>query len=155
MLSFSARLACAYSAVSAQLNMLGWVLVERPRKVCAAPYLLIRARLAPGPESRAGSETRPWVACAALDENAKAITEASLQTPISTPGGFVGTPEFASPEQFAGVGVGIRSDSLLAVTLWEMLTGTTPFRGIPGEVMCQHQHAPYHLNDSTMSHSRS
>ena len=88
--------------------------------------------------ARAGSETRPWVACAALDENAKAITEASLQTPISTPGGFVGTPEFASPEQFAGVGVGIRSDSLLAVTLWEMLTGTTPCRGIPGEVMCQH-----------------
>ena len=54
MLSFSARLACAYSAVSAQLNMLGWVLVERPGKVCAAPYLLIRARLAPEPEPEQG-----------------------------------------------------------------------------------------------------
>src|SRR5262245_28374279 len=29
---------------------------------------------------------------------AKAITEPGLQTAISTPGGFVGTPEFASPE---------------------------------------------------------
>jgi len=38
---------------------------------------------------------------------AKAITEPSLQTAISTPGGFVGTPEFASPEQFAGLQVDI------------------------------------------------
>jgi serine/threonine protein kinase len=77
---------------------------------------------------------------------AKAITEPSLQTAISTPGGFVGTPEFASPEQFAGVGVDIRSDLYsLGVTLWEMLTGKTPFRGTPGEVMYQHQHAPLPL----------
>ena len=41
---------------------------------------------------------------------AKAVNEPSFQTAISTPGGFVGTPEFASPEQFAGVGVDIRSD---------------------------------------------
>jgi serine/threonine protein kinase len=34
---------------------------------------------------------------------AKAIAEPSLQTAISTSGGFVGTPEFASPEQFAGL----------------------------------------------------
>src|SRR5262252_371656 len=32
---------------------------------------------------------------------AKAITDPNLQTAISTLGGFVGTPEFASPEQFA------------------------------------------------------
>jgi serine/threonine protein kinase len=77
---------------------------------------------------------------------AKATTEPSLQTTISTPGGFVGTPELASPEQFAGVGVDIRSDLyLLGVTLWQMLTGTTPFRGTPGEVMYQHQHAPLPL----------
>jgi len=31
---------------------------------------------------------------------AKAVAEPSLQTAISTAGGFVGTPEFASPEQF-------------------------------------------------------
>ena len=72
---------------------------------------------------------------------AKAVTEPSFQTAISTPGGFVGTPEFASPEQFAGLALDSRSDLYsLGVTLWEMLTGRTPFRGTPGEVMYQHQH---------------
>ena len=32
------------------------VLVERPGKVCAAPYLLICGRLAPGPETEQGLE---------------------------------------------------------------------------------------------------
>ena len=41
---------------------------------------------------------------------AKAVNEPDSQTAISIPGRFVGTPEFASPEQFAGVGVDIRSD---------------------------------------------
>jgi serine/threonine protein kinase len=63
---------------------------------------------------------------------AKAVNEPSAQTAISTPGVFAGTPEFASPEQFAGVGVDIRSDLYsLGVTIWEMLTGRTPFRGTP------------------------
>jgi serine/threonine protein kinase len=74
---------------------------------------------------------------------AKPATNAPAEAAISTPGAFAGTPEFASPEQFAGVGVDIRSDLYsLGVTLWEMLTGGTPFRGTPGEVMYQHQHAP-------------
>jgi predicted ATPase len=73
---------------------------------------------------------------------AKAVTEPSFQMAISTPGGFVGTLEFASPEQFAGLAMDSRSDLYsLGVTLWEMLTGRTPFRGTPGEVMYQHQHA--------------
>ena len=77
---------------------------------------------------------------------AKAVTEPSFQTAISTPGGFVGTPEFASPEQFAGLALDTRSDLYsLGVTLWEMLTGRTPFRGTPGEVMYQHQHTPLPL----------
>jgi len=79
---------------------------------------------------------------------AKAIIEPSLQTAISTPGGFVGTPEFASPEQFAGLTLDTRSDLYsLGVTLWEMLTGRTPFRGTPGEVMHQHQHRPLPLEE--------
>jgi tRNA A-37 threonylcarbamoyl transferase component Bud32/predicted ATPase len=77
---------------------------------------------------------------------AKAVSEPSSQTAISTPGGFVGTPDFASPEQFAGLPVDIRSDLYsLGATLWEMLTGRVPFRGTLGEVMHQHQHAPLPL----------
>jgi tRNA A-37 threonylcarbamoyl transferase component Bud32 len=77
---------------------------------------------------------------------AKAVNEAGSHTAISTPGGFAGTPEFASPEQFAGVQVDIRSDLYsLGVTLWEMVTGKTPFRDTPAEVMYRHQHAPLPL----------
>jgi serine/threonine protein kinase/tetratricopeptide (TPR) repeat protein len=73
---------------------------------------------------------------------AKPVNAPGSQTAISLPGGFAGTPEFASPEQFAGVGVDIRSDLYsLGVTLWEMVTGHVVFRGSPAEVMYQHQHA--------------
>ena len=78
---------------------------------------------------------------------AKAVHEPGSQTGISIPGGFAGTPEFASPEQFAGVGVDIRSDLYsLGVTLWQMLTGRTPFRGTPPEVMHRHLHTPAPLD---------
>ena len=77
---------------------------------------------------------------------AKAVNESGSQPAISMPGGFAGTPEFASPEQFAGVPVDIRSDLYsLGVVVWEMLTGKVPFHGTPGEVMYQHQHAPLPL----------
>src|SRR5438034_2268631 len=50
-----------------------------------------------------------------------------------THAGFIGTPAFASPEQFAGAGqlpVDTRSDIYsLGVTLWYLLTGRTPFVG--------------------------
>jgi WD40 repeat protein/serine/threonine protein kinase len=73
---------------------------------------------------------------------AKAINEPVSEAAISIPGAFVGTPEFASPEQFAGMGVDIRSDLYsLGVTLWEMLGGQVPFDGSPTEVMYQHQRA--------------
>src|SRR5207244_10216982 len=50
-----------------------------------------------------------------------------------TQAGFIGTPAFASPEQFAGAGqspVDTRSDIYsLGVTLWYLLSGRTPFVG--------------------------
>ena len=77
---------------------------------------------------------------------AKTVNEPGMESAISIPGAFVGTPDFASPEQFAGVGVDIRSDLYsLGATLWAMLTGRTPFRGTPGEVMHQHLHSPLPL----------
>ena len=77
---------------------------------------------------------------------AKAVNEPGSQTAISMPGAFVGTPDCASPEQFAGVGVDIRSDLYsLGVMLWEMATGKVPFQGTPSEVMYKHQHAPLPL----------
>src|ERR1700756_4940005 len=77
---------------------------------------------------------------------AKTVDESASEAGISSPGAFAGTPEFASPEQFAGVGVDIRSDLYsLGVTLWVMVTGQTPFRGTSGKVMYQHQNAPLPL----------
>ena len=47
-----------------------------------------------------------------------------------THGGFVGTPAFASPEQFTDAPVGVRSDIYsLGATLWYLLTGHSPFDG--------------------------
>jgi tetratricopeptide (TPR) repeat protein len=77
---------------------------------------------------------------------AKTLDESASEAGISSPGTFVGTPEFASPEQFGGVDVDIRSDLYsLGATLWVMVTGQTPFRGPSAEVMYKHQHAPLPL----------
>src|SRR5215470_16913372 len=73
---------------------------------------------------------------------AKAASTGGSESDI-THGGFVGTPSFASPEQFTNTAVDVRSDLYsLGITFWELLVGQTPFRGTPVEVMYQHQHAP-------------
>jgi eukaryotic-like serine/threonine-protein kinase len=60
---------------------------------------------------------------------AKAITDAGGEMDI-THGEFVGTPNFASPEQFESGPVDVRSDIYsLGATLWFALTGKTPFAG--------------------------
>jgi serine/threonine-protein kinase len=60
---------------------------------------------------------------------AKAVVDAGGE-PDLTHGQFVGTPNFASPEQFGSGPVDARSDIYsLGATLWFALTGKTPFAG--------------------------
>jgi serine/threonine protein kinase len=80
-------------------------------------------------------------------ENVKIIdlglAKGATEDALSIAGSFIGTPVYASPEQFAGLGTDIRSDLYsLGVTLWEMLSGRPPFQGSAAELMDQHQHAP-------------
>jgi serine/threonine protein kinase/tetratricopeptide (TPR) repeat protein len=70
---------------------------------------------------------------------AKGVADKSA---FSTVGVFIGTPVYASPEQFAGLATDIRCDLYsLGITLWEMLAGKPPFQGSEMELMDQHQHA--------------
>src|SRR2546421_5230150 len=58
-----------------------------------------------------------------------------------THGGFVGTPAFASPEQFTDARIDVRSDIYsLGATLWYLLTGNRPFRGTTIEQIRASQH---------------
>jgi serine/threonine protein kinase/tetratricopeptide (TPR) repeat protein len=60
---------------------------------------------------------------------AKAVADVGGEMDI-THGEFVGTPNFASPEQFESRPVDVRSDIYsLGATLWFALTGKTPFAG--------------------------
>jgi serine/threonine protein kinase/tetratricopeptide (TPR) repeat protein len=59
-----------------------------------------------------------------------------------THGGFIGTPAFASPEQFTNAPVGVRSDIYsLGATLWYLLTGHRPFEGATIEQIRANQHS--------------
>ena len=60
---------------------------------------------------------------------AKAVVEKTNAMALP-PGGFVGTPAFASPEQFTNAPVDVRSDIYsLGATLWFLLTGHMLFSG--------------------------
>jgi eukaryotic-like serine/threonine-protein kinase len=60
---------------------------------------------------------------------AKAIAE-SAGTGVTRTGFVIGTPEFMSPEQLAGVTIDRRSDVYaLGLVVFKMLTGTLPFPG--------------------------
>ena len=64
---------------------------------------------------------------------------AAENAPPLTIGGFVGTPQYASPEQLEERPLDARSDLYsLGVTLWFLLTGRVPFTGSLAAV-CQQQ----------------
>ena len=66
----------------------------------------------------------------------------------SDPGTFLGTPRYASPEQFSGGKIDIRSDLYaVGITLWHMLTKATPFNGTPTQVAAQHLQSPLPISE--------
>src|SRR5437660_249176 len=82
---------------------------------------------------------------------AKVMSPQTQSCAEQTQAGFIGTPAFASPEQFAGAGqlpVDTRSDIYsLGVTLWYLLTGRTPFVGRTMEEIRKRQ-----LSDLPLEH---
>src|SRR2546423_891786 len=81
---------------------------------------------------------------------AKVMSPRAQSRAEQTQAGFIGTPAFASPEQFAGAGplsVDTRSDIYsLGVTLWYLLTGRTPFVGRTMEEIRKRQMGDLPLN---------
>ena len=65
-----------------------------------------------------------------IDFGLAKVIKAPVDQMRLTHSGFVGTPAFASPEQFENSTLDVRSDIYsLGVTLWFALTGKTPFGG--------------------------
>ena len=81
-------------------------------------------------EERTASRSRGIPTVKVIDFGvAKAVAEKTNAMAL-THGGFVGTPAFASPEQFTNAPVDVRSDIYsLGVTLWFLLTGHMLFSG--------------------------
>jgi serine/threonine protein kinase/TPR repeat protein len=77
-----------------------------------------------------------------IDFGLAKATDGEDQITLST-GGFIGTAQFASPEQLEEREIDGRSDIYsLGATLWFMLTGQPPFRGSLAQVMHQHLAKP-------------
>ena len=79
-----------------------------------------------------------------LAKTARSLGESTASFTIGD--GFVGTAEYASPEQIKENELDIRSDIYsVGATLFYMLTGGPPFTGSPGEVMSKHLYKPIPL----------
>jgi serine/threonine protein kinase len=65
-----------------------------------------------------------------IDFGLAKVLNSPVDTTRLTHDGFIGTPAFASPEQFEEAALDVRSDIYsLGVALWFALTGKTPFGG--------------------------
>ena len=78
----------------------------------------------------------------------KLTAEPGDDSAMSDPGTFLGTPRYASPEQFSGGKIDIRSDLYaVGIVLWHMLTKVTPFNGTPTQVAAQHLQSPLPISE--------
>jgi TolB-like protein/serine/threonine protein kinase/Tfp pilus assembly protein PilF len=109
--------------------------------IAAADRRLIHRDLKPGNIMLTPSENAPAkIEVKVIDFGlAKAASAGAAEMEL-THGEFVGTPAFASPEQFAGGAIDARTDIYaFGVTLWYALTGRLPFAGRTIEEIRQHQ----------------
>ena len=104
---------------------------------------------------RTSQRDRP-LPCKVIDFGvAKAVAEKTNAMAL-THGGFVGTPAFASPEQFTNAPVDVRSDIYsLGVTLWFLLTGHMLFSGRTIEEIQEARQIKAVANRPTQSCARS
>jgi len=93
-------------------------------------YALVRTDRRAVRRARRARPTNSSITVKVIDFGvAKAVAEKTNAMAL-THGGFVGTPAFASPEQFTNAPVDVRSDIYsLGATLWFLLTGQMLFSG--------------------------
>jgi serine/threonine protein kinase/tetratricopeptide (TPR) repeat protein len=105
----------------------------------AAAQGLVHRDLKPGNIMLAGDEATA-IHAKVIDFGLAKATADTLGEMDLTQGGFVGTPTFASPEQFDRTEVDPRSDIYsLGATIWFALTGLPPFSGQTVEAIRNNQ----------------